>query len=126
MLDSGVFTKGLSKGQVGDDIKGHKVDYRDVRKYGSIGAEKHTPVEAVQISSAVPVGRSLHDGVPLLRPQFEVLADIGLEFEDRLGGKCVRHNLALASMLGPVPGVEDSAMDRHEGVVVVATFRIRI
>ena len=50
---------------------------------------------------------------------FEVVVHVLLELADGLGAEGVGHGLALAGVLRAVAGVEETALDRDEGVVVL-------
>lgn len=60
------------------------------------------------------------EGIPLFDEQVEVLVHIGFELRDALCGEGVRNGLALAGVLYSVSGVEETALNRDEGIVEVA------
>lgn len=45
-----------------------------------------------------------------------------LELADGLGAECVRDSLALSSVFGAVTGVEETSLDRDEGIVVLTAI----
>lgn len=52
-----------------------------------------------------------------MKQEADVKADLGLEFDDALLRKDMGNNLALASVVGPVAGVEDPTSDGHKGII---------
>jgi hypothetical protein len=84
-----------------------------------VGIDKRTPRQAIQLAGAVRCGCG-GNSIPLLHEEFEVVVDIGLEFEDGLGSKGVGDELPLAGMLSPVARVEETPSNRDEGVVEIA------
>ena len=99
----GEHAEGLAEGEVADDVEGEVVE----------------PLEAVQVGGLVGALGVLDQVVPLLDEELEVGVHVGLELQDRLGGKGVRDDLALAGVLGAVAGVEETTANAHEGIVEV-------
>ena len=94
---------------------------RLVSKCQKRGESRRTPVQAVNasITIALFVGR---DAIPLLDKDLEVLSNVRLKLENRLGSKGVRNNLSLARMLSSVACVEKTTTDRHKGIIEVSVF----
>ena len=78
-----------------------------------------TPVQTVNASIAVTLLVS-RDAIPLLDKDLEVLSNVRLKLENRLGSKGMRNNLSLARMFSSVACVEKTTTDRHEGIIKVA------
>jgi hypothetical protein len=55
--------------------------------------------------------------VPFLDEQLQVAMDVGLKLDDGLGREGVRDDLPLPCVVGPVAGVEQTALDADERIV---------
>jgi hypothetical protein len=75
------------------------------------------PVQAVH--TVVAVASLLAELVPLGGEHLEVVVHILLKLTNALRAKGVRDGLALASVLGAVSCVEETALDRHKSVIVL-------
>lgn len=97
--------KGGTKGEVADNVKGEVVE----------------PGQAVEVGFLLAVlaalGALLDEGVELVDKEAQVGVHVGLKLADGLGGKGVRHELALAGVLCAVAGVEEAAADGDKGIV---------
>lgn len=58
--------------------------------------------------------------IPLANEDLEILVHIRLELPNALGREGVRDGLALTSVLGAVPRIEEAAIDAHKGIIVFA------
>ena len=55
--------------------------------------------------------------IPLLHEELEILVHVLFEVANALGGESMRNCLPLAGVLCSVSGIEESSLNRHEGVV---------
>jgi hypothetical protein len=92
--------KGSTESKITDDIECNVVE----------------PVQAVH--AVVAAAGLLAELVPLGGEHLEVVVHVLLELANALSAEGVRDGLALASVLGTVSCVEETALDRHESVIV--------
>jgi hypothetical protein len=100
--------EGSTESQIADDIKGQIVE----------------PVQGIQASIAgLGVGLQIGELVPLLDERLNVSVDILFELANGLGAEGVGDSLALASVLGTVTSVEQTAADGDKGIVEVTGWQ---
>ena len=61
---------------------------------------------------------------PFADEKFQISVNVLLKLADGFGAECVRNDLALASMLSSVTGVEETSPNRHEGVIVFTSLKV--
>lgn len=72
---------------------------------------------ALAVGSGLAFNGLVEEAVPLLDEEANVHAELGLELDDALLGKDVRHDLAFASVLVAIACVEDTTADGDKCIV---------